>query len=88
MSIPTEPIGGIPRPPALQTAVAEHAEGRLTEAELTTLQEQATAGTLARLEQLGCAVLVDGEQAKPSFAGEWKMVAPGVPSASPSKSTR
>lgn len=68
MSIPTEPIGGIPRPPALQTAVAEHAEGRLTEAELTTLQEQATAGTLARLEQLGCAVLVDGEQAKPSFA--------------------
>ncbi|MFI9581857.1 cobalamin-independent methionine synthase II family protein [Streptomyces sp. NPDC052236] len=68
MSIPTEPIGSIPRPPALQTALAEHAEGRLTDVEVTTLQEQATADTLARLEQLGCPVLVDGEQAKPSFA--------------------
>ncbi len=68
MSIPTEPIGSIPRPRALQNALAEHAEGRFSEVELATLQEQATADTLARLEQLGCAVLVDGEQAKPSFA--------------------
>jgi 5-methyltetrahydropteroyltriglutamate--homocysteine methyltransferase len=68
MSIPTEPIGSIPRPRALQNALAEHAEGRFSEVELATLQEQATADTLARLEQLGCAVLVDGEQSKPSFA--------------------
>ncbi|GGP89304.1 cobalamin-independent methionine synthase II family protein [Streptomyces melanogenes] len=68
MTIPTEPIGSIPRPRALQEALAEHAEGRLSHAELAKLQEQATVDTLARLEQLGCAVLVDGEQAKPSFA--------------------
>jgi 5-methyltetrahydropteroyltriglutamate--homocysteine methyltransferase len=66
MSIPTESIGSIPRPRALQTALTEHAEGRLPQAELTSIQEQATADTLARLEQLGCDVLVDGDQAKPS----------------------
>ncbi|MEV0443710.1 cobalamin-independent methionine synthase II family protein [Streptomyces spectabilis] len=68
MTLPTEPIGSIPRPSNLQKALAEHAEGRLAEAELRTLQERATADTLTRLEQLGCPVLVDGEQAKPSFA--------------------
>ncbi|MFI6419504.1 cobalamin-independent methionine synthase II family protein [Streptomyces sp. NPDC050842] len=67
MSIPTESIGSIPRPRALQEALSEHAAGRLSEAELTRLQEQATADTLSRLETLGCNVLVDGEQAKPSF---------------------
>ncbi|MBD0741491.1 cobalamin-independent methionine synthase II family protein [Streptomyces sp. CBMA152] len=68
MSIPTEPIGSIPRPRALQEALAEHAQGHLDDAELAKLQEQATVDTLARLEELGCPVLVDGEQAKPSFA--------------------
>jgi 5-methyltetrahydropteroyltriglutamate--homocysteine methyltransferase len=68
MSIPTEPIGSIPRPRALQEALAEHAQGRLDDAELAKLQDQATADTLARLEELGCPVLVDGEQVKPSFA--------------------
>ncbi|WP_405019823.1 cobalamin-independent methionine synthase II family protein [Kitasatospora sp. NBC_00070] len=67
MSIPTESIGSIPRPRALQQALTEHAEGRLSAADLTKLQEQATADTLAALEKLGCPVLVDGEQAKPSF---------------------
>ncbi|MBB4925867.1 cobalamin-independent methionine synthase II family protein [Kitasatospora kifunensis] len=67
MSIPTEPIGSIPRPPALLAALAEHAEGRLSEADLTKLQEEATVETLAKLESLGCPVLVDGEQAKSSF---------------------
>ncbi|GGW94937.1 5-methyltetrahydropteroyltriglutamate--homocysteine methyltransferase [Streptomyces noursei] len=66
MSIPTEPIGSIPRPRALQEALVEHAEGRLPHVELAHIQEQATADTLARLEQLGCPVLVDGDQAKPS----------------------
>ncbi|MFD3663568.1 cobalamin-independent methionine synthase II family protein [Streptomyces sp. NPDC058659] len=67
MSIPTEPIGSIPRPRSLQEALNEHALGRLSEAELTKIQEQATVDTLTRLETLGCPVLVDGEQAKPSF---------------------
>ncbi|MFC3452680.1 cobalamin-independent methionine synthase II family protein [Amycolatopsis speibonae] len=67
MSIPTEPIGSIPRPRSLQEALAEHAEGRLSDTDLAGLQQQATADTLARLEELGCTVLVDGEQGKPSF---------------------
>ncbi|WP_409239588.1 cobalamin-independent methionine synthase II family protein [Streptomyces sp. PA5.6] len=68
MSIPTEPIGSIPRPRALQQALGEHAQGQLGHDELTKLQEQATADTLARLQALDCPVLTDGEQAKPSFA--------------------
>ncbi|UQX02691.1 cobalamin-independent methionine synthase II family protein [Streptomyces sp. RerS4] len=67
MSIPTEAIGSIPRSPALQAALADHAEGRLSTDELTKLQERATAETLDRLAELGSPVLVDGEQAKPSF---------------------
>ncbi|MEE1788575.1 cobalamin-independent methionine synthase II family protein [Streptomyces sp. SP17BM10] len=68
MTISTEPIGSIPRPSALLAALAEHAEGRLSDADLKKLQDEATAETLAKLEALGCPVLVDGEQAKPSFA--------------------
>ncbi|MCX4659579.1 cobalamin-independent methionine synthase II family protein [Streptomyces uncialis] len=68
MSIPTEPVGSIPRPRALQEALGEHAQGRLSEGKLTELQQRATVDTLARLEALGCPVLVDGEQSKPSFA--------------------
>jgi 5-methyltetrahydropteroyltriglutamate--homocysteine methyltransferase len=66
MSIPTEPIGSIPRPRALQTALAEHAEGRLPDADLAHIQEMAVADTMSRLEHAGCDVLVDGDQTKPS----------------------
>ncbi|MFI9210968.1 cobalamin-independent methionine synthase II family protein [Streptomyces sp. NPDC053253] len=65
MSIPTEPIGSLPRPPALQNAIRDHASGRLSTTELAKVQEQAVADTLARLEELGSPVLVDGDQAKP-----------------------
>ncbi|MEU8515655.1 cobalamin-independent methionine synthase II family protein [Kitasatospora sp. NPDC048722] len=68
MTISTEPIGSIPRSSALLAAITEHAEGRLSDADLKKLQDEATAETLARLEEIGCPVLVDGEQAKPSFA--------------------
>ncbi|MEO3857774.1 cobalamin-independent methionine synthase II family protein [Acrocarpospora sp. B8E8] len=69
MGIPTEPIGSIPRPPALLTALADHAAGRITANELAEHQEKAVADTIVRLTQLGCPVLVDGEQSKPSFVG-------------------
>ncbi|WP_405148555.1 cobalamin-independent methionine synthase II family protein [Sphaerisporangium sp. NBC_01403] len=68
MGIPTEPIGSIPRPPALLAALAGHSEGRTGDAELAARQAEAVADTVARLERLGCPVLVDGEQSKPSFA--------------------
>ncbi|GAA4201048.1 cobalamin-independent methionine synthase II family protein [Microbispora amethystogenes] len=68
MSIPTEPIGSIPRPASLLAALAGHAEGRVKDGELAALQEKAVADTIGRLERIGCPVVVDGEQAKPSFA--------------------
>lgn len=67
MTIPSEAIGSIPRPRALQQALTEHADGRLSDADLTKHQDEATADTLKRLADLGSPVLVDGEQAKPSF---------------------
>ncbi|MEV4430156.1 5-methyltetrahydropteroyltriglutamate--homocysteine methyltransferase [Streptomyces sp. NPDC049602] len=60
MSIPTEPIGSLPRTPALLDALAEQATG------LSEIQVRAVADTLAQLEKLGSPVLVDGDQAKPS----------------------
>ncbi|MEZ0070959.1 cobalamin-independent methionine synthase II family protein [Planotetraspora sp. GP83] len=68
MGIPTEPIGSIPRPPALLAALADHAAGRIGDDELAAAQVEAVADTIARLERIGCPVLVDGEQSKPSFA--------------------
>ncbi|MET9558006.1 cobalamin-independent methionine synthase II family protein [Streptomyces sp. NPDC006645] len=66
MSIPTEPIGSLPRPQALIQAYADHAAGRVDDAELARLQGEAVADTLAQLEKLGSPVLVDGDQGKPS----------------------
>ncbi|PZG50494.1 5-methyltetrahydropteroyltriglutamate--homocysteine methyltransferase [Spongiactinospora gelatinilytica] len=68
MGIPIEPIGSIPRPPALLAAMADHAAGRVGDDELAARQAEAVADTISRLEGLGSPVVVDGEQAKPSFA--------------------
>lgn len=68
MGIPTEPIGSIPRPAVLLAALAGHAAGSVEDDELAARQEEATADTIRRLERLGCPVVVDGEQSKPSFA--------------------
>jgi 5-methyltetrahydropteroyltriglutamate--homocysteine methyltransferase len=68
MGIPTESIGSIPRPSALLAALTAHAAGQIGDDDLAAAQDEAVAETLARQEQLGCPVLVDGEQTKPSFA--------------------
>lgn len=62
--LPTEPIGSIPRPKPLVDALLAGKSA----AELEPLFEAATRDTLARLEETGSPVLVDGEQRKPSFA--------------------
>jgi 5-methyltetrahydropteroyltriglutamate--homocysteine methyltransferase len=59
MTIPTEPIGSIPRPPELLRAQGERHTGLLKEA----LRD-----TIRRFEQSGSPVITDGEQLKPSFA--------------------
>ena len=61
MPIPTEPIGSIPRPPALVEALA--ARGSAPDE----LYDAAVADTVARFEATGSPVITDGEQRKPSF---------------------
>lgn len=68
MSIPTEPIGSIPRPPELMAGVHAFAAGKITEAELSALYDDAVRKTIEAFEATGSPVITDGEQSKPSFA--------------------
>lgn len=61
MSIPTEPIGSIPRPPELLAALASGGDA-------TAAQDRAVVDTILRFEATGSPVVTDGEQSKPSFA--------------------
>ena len=68
MPIPTEPIGSIPRPPQLLSAMADHAAGQISDEQFCAVQNAALRETIARLEETGSPVVTDGEQTKPSFA--------------------
>src|ERR1700704_2296729 len=62
MSIPTEPIGSIPRPVQLINAV--RALGDHTHPKLDSLYEEAIRDTIERFEATGSPVITDGEQRK------------------------
>jgi 5-methyltetrahydropteroyltriglutamate--homocysteine methyltransferase len=64
MTLPTEPIGSIPRPRVLIDAMTSGAAPD----ELEPLFEDAVRDTIRRFEEAGSPVLTDGEQRKPSFA--------------------
>ena len=66
--LPTEPIGSVPRPKALQDGMQAFASGRISPAELEALFDDAVRDTLRRFEATGSPVVTDGEQRKPSFA--------------------
>ena len=68
MPIPTEPIGSIPRPPELLSAMQAQASGKMSAEALFELQDVAVRDTIRRLEEIGSPVVTDGEQSKPSFA--------------------
>ena len=68
MTLPTEPIGSIPRPQALIDGMHAAAEGRLAPETLEALYDDAVRDTLRRFEETGSPVITDGEQRKPSFA--------------------
>jgi methionine synthase II (cobalamin-independent) len=68
MTLPTEPIGSIPRSPELQQGMADAAAGRIDGASLDALFDAAVRDTIARFEATGSPVITDGEQRKPSFA--------------------
>jgi 5-methyltetrahydropteroyltriglutamate--homocysteine methyltransferase len=68
MAIPTEPIGSIPRSPALLEAVQAFNAGRLSQRDLDSAYDAAIVDTIRRFEATRSPVITDGEQAKPSFA--------------------
>ena len=68
MTLPTEPIGSIPRPKALQEGMQAAAAGRISAEALDALFDDAVRDTLRRFEATGSPVVTDGEQRKPSFA--------------------
>jgi 5-methyltetrahydropteroyltriglutamate--homocysteine methyltransferase len=63
-SIPTQPIGSIPRSPSLIDAAREFAIGRLSRSALDALYDEAIRETIERLEATGSPVITDGEQRK------------------------
>lgn len=64
----TEPIGSVPRPPALIEAIAGFQSGRISRDTLQQQYDAALADTLARFAETGSPLITDGEQTKPSFA--------------------
>jgi 5-methyltetrahydropteroyltriglutamate--homocysteine methyltransferase len=68
MTLPTEPIGSIPRPLELINGMRAFGEGRIGEDALEALFDGAVRDTIRRFEETGSPVITDGEQRKPSFA--------------------
>ena len=68
MTLPTEPIGSIPRPHELIAGMKAFGEGRIAADALEALFDAAVADTIRRFEETGSPVITDGEQRKPSFA--------------------
>jgi 5-methyltetrahydropteroyltriglutamate--homocysteine methyltransferase len=68
MTLPTETIGSIPRPPALLAALEQFRAGKLSQDQLDGYYDNALKDTIARLEATGSPVISDGEQTKSSFA--------------------
>jgi 5-methyltetrahydropteroyltriglutamate--homocysteine methyltransferase len=68
MTIPTEPIGSIPRPLELLRSMQDHASGRISATALEKSYDDAVRDTVERFEATGSPVITDGEQRKSSFA--------------------
>ena len=68
MTIPTEPIGSIPRPQKVITAFEQYERGSLSREEFESIGSEAVRETIEKFEATGSPVITDGEQTKPSFA--------------------
>lgn len=68
LTIPSEPIGSIPRPPELLALLQARRLGRATPENVTGVAAAALRDTLERFRETGSQVVTDGEQTKPSFA--------------------
>ena len=79
MTIPTEPIGSIPRPLELIEAVAER--GSSDDPALDPLYDAAIRDTIARFEETGSPVITDGEQRK--YHNFWTYSVDGLQNTAP-----
>src|SRR5687768_7514720 len=79
MTIPTEPIGSIPRPPRLIEAVSAAGDG--TDPGLEPLYEEALRDTIERFEATGSPVITDGEQRK--YQNFWTYSVHGLANSAP-----
>lgn len=68
MPIPTENVGSLPRPTALQEAYNALDEGKISRSEFEAKQEEAARDSIERMEATGQWVVTDGEQRESSFA--------------------
>ena len=68
MTIPTEPIGSIPRPAELIEGMQQLGAGRISQDQMRALYDRAIRDTIRRFEETGSPIITDGEQTKPSFA--------------------
>src|SRR5216683_5030907 len=68
MTIPTEPIGSIPRPAELIEGMQQLAAGRISQDQMGALYDRAICDTIRRFEETASPIITDGEQTKPSFA--------------------
>ncbi|MDB6130835.1 MAG: 5-methyltetrahydropteroyltriglutamate--homocysteine methyltransferase [Verrucomicrobiales bacterium] len=79
MTIPTEPIGSIPRPVSLINAI--ETAGDFADPSLDPLYDAAIKDTVERFEQTGSPVITDGEQRK--YHNFWTYCVHGLPNTSP-----
>ena len=66
--IPTEPVGSLPRPTALQQAYAAYDAGSISRDQLVAEQDKAVQDSITRMEATGSPIVSDGEQRWSSFA--------------------
>src|ERR1044072_7028253 len=79
ITIPTEPIGSIPRPLRLIEAIAAAGDG--SDPALEPLYEEAIRDTIERFEATGSPVITDGEQKK--YHNFWTYCVHGLPNTAP-----
>lgn len=68
MPIPTEPVGSLPRPTALQKMYERYDAGEVSHEELLKAQDEACRDSIERMEATGSPIISDGEQRASSFA--------------------
>jgi 5-methyltetrahydropteroyltriglutamate--homocysteine methyltransferase len=67
ITIPSEPVGSLPRPKELIEAQQLYRQGKIDLNHLNTLRTKAVQDSIEKFEATGSTVITDGEQTKPSF---------------------